>query len=174
MKEQPQNAPKWQGTTDGLPWMHRALVAVLGVVPVGILYVIAAIFVIPFYLIGNRQGYLSQYRFFRRRFAFGPLKAFRYVVLNHYRFAQVIIDRFAVYGGRKFRFEVEGLDQYNLLAEGESGFVQVFSHAGNYELAGYELRNYLAVLIVGILGSTPLAADLFRKLPEGCRTWARP
>ena len=41
-------------------------------------------------------------------------------------------------------------------------------------LAGYELRNYLAVLIVGILGSTPLAADLFRKLPEGCRTWARP
>ena len=67
-------------------------------------------------------------------------EGFRYVVLNHYRFAQVIIDRFAVYGGRKFRFEVEGLDQYNLLAEGESGFVQVFSHAGNYELAGYELR----------------------------------
>ena len=58
-----QNAPKWQGTTDGLPWMHRALVAVLGVVPVGILYAIAAIFVIPFYLIGNRQGYLSQYHF---------------------------------------------------------------------------------------------------------------
>lgn len=140
MKEQPQNANQWQGTTDGLPWMHRALVAVLGVVPVGILYVIAAVFVIPFYLIGNRQGYLSQYRFFRSRFAFGPFKAFRYVVLNHYRFAQVIIDRFAVYGGRRFRFEVEGLDQYNLLAEGESGFVQVFSHAGNYELAGYELR----------------------------------
>lgn len=140
MKEQPQNANQWQGTTDGLPWMHKALVRVLGVVPVGVIYVFAAIFVVPFYIIGNRQGYHSQYRFFRDRFGFGPLKAFRYVWANHLRFAQVIIDRFAVYGGRKFRFVVEGLEEYNQLAEGDSGFVQVFSHTGNYELAGYELR----------------------------------
>ena len=131
---------QWQGTTDGLPWMHRALVAVLGVVPIGVIYVFAAVFVVPFYVVGNRQGYLSQYRFFRRAFGYGPFKSFAYVVLNHFRFAQVIIDRFAVYGGRRFRFVVEGLDAYNALAEGEPGFVQVFSHAGNYELAGYELR----------------------------------
>ncbi|MBR5716449.1 MAG: acyltransferase [Bacteroidales bacterium] len=131
---------QWQGTTDGLPWMHRALVAVLGKVPIGVIYVFAAVFVVPFYLIGNRRGYLSQYHFFREAFGYGPFKAFRYVCLNHLRFAQVIIDRFAVYGGRRFRFAVEGLEAYNELAEGESGFVQVFSHAGNYELAGYELR----------------------------------
>ncbi len=140
MKEQQTNATPWQGTTDGLPWMHRALIRVLGVVPVGFVYAIAAVFVVPFYVLARPQGYLVQYRFFRRRLAFWPLKAFCYVILNHYRFAQVIIDRFAVYGGRRFRFEVEGLDDYNLLAEGKSGFVQVFSHAGNYELAGYELR----------------------------------
>ena len=140
MKEQPHNATQWQGTTDGLPWMHRALIRVLGMVPVGVVYAIAAVFVVPFYILGRRQGYLVQYRFFRQAFGFGAFKAFRYACLNHLRFAQVIIDRFAVYGGHKFTFYVEGRADYDELAHGESGFVQVFSHAGNYELAGYELR----------------------------------
>ena len=40
--------------------------------------------------------------------------------------------------------------------------------------AGYELMNYLPMLIVGILGATPLASSCFRQLPEGCRRWVRP
>ncbi len=131
---------EWQGKTDGLPWMHKALVKVLGVLPIGFLYVFAAIFVVPFYIISNRQSYLVQYHLFTGIFGYGLFKAFRYVFLNHFRFAQVIVDRFAVYGGRRFKFAVEGLDEYNKLAEGEEGFVQVFSHTGNYELAGYELH----------------------------------
>ena len=135
-----QQVTPWQGTTDGLPWMHRALVRLLGVVPVGVVYAVAALFFVPFYLLVRRQCYRVQYRFFRQRLGFGPFRSMRYAVLNHYRFAQVIIDRFAVYGGRTFRFEVEGREQYDALACGDEGFVQVFSHAGNYELAGYELR----------------------------------
>lgn len=133
-------SPAWQGTTDGLPWMHQALVRVLAVVPIGVIYAVAAIFVIPFYIIGNGQGRTSQYRFFRQQMGYRPLRALWHVYVNHFRFAQVIIDRFAVYGGRRFTFEVDGLDDYNRLAEGDEGFVQVFSHTGNYELAGYELR----------------------------------
>lgn len=130
----------WKGKTGGLPWMHRLLVKSLVILPIGLIYGIAALFVVPFYMIGNHQGYLTQYHLFREVFGYGKVKSFCYVYLNHLRFAQVIVDRFAVYGGRRFKFDVEGREEYYKLAEGEEGFVQVFSHAGNYELAGYELH----------------------------------
>ncbi len=94
---------------------------------------------VPFYMLFKRKAYLSSYRFYRRRFAMNPLKAFWYVYLNHFRFGQIIIDRFAAYAGHTFRFEVEGQETFDELESGEAGFVQLSSHVGNYELAGYSL-----------------------------------
>lgn len=58
---------------------------------------------------------------------------------NHCAFSQVVIDKFAMYAGKKFNIEIDGYDRFLSLADQSSGFVQLSSHIGNYEIAGYSL-----------------------------------
>ena len=66
---------KWQGKTDGTPFMHRALIALCRVLPLEIMYFFMAT-AIPFYLVFNHKGYISIYHYFRRRMGRGPLWSF--------------------------------------------------------------------------------------------------
>ena len=102
------NHEKWTGKTDGTRWMHQALIRMFKYIDVRVVYVFMAIFVIPFYMLFVHSGYISMYHYFRQRRHYGAWKAFRYVYLNHYRFGQVILDRFAAYAGQTFQFELEG------------------------------------------------------------------
>jgi predicted LPLAT superfamily acyltransferase len=99
-----------------------------------------AVFVIPFYMLFAHKGYISMYHYFRLRQGYGVWKSFRYVYLNHYRFGQIILDRFAVFAGREFQFELEGYDKYLELCHEDSGFIILSCHVGNYELAGYTFK----------------------------------
>lgn len=127
---------EWRGRTDGLPWMIRSLVVVMKVLDRRAIYLVMAL-IVPFYMIFNHKGYKSIYRFFRDRFSFGPLKSFLKVYANHFRFGQVIIDRYAAYAGKKFKFEFDGNELFLAMLEEPSGFVQLSSHIGNYEMVGY-------------------------------------
>lgn len=130
---------QWQGTTDGTPWMQRTLVRTLAWMNLPFVYVIMA-FVVPYYMFFNHQGYLSQYHFFRRRLGRSPLRAFFDVYANHFRFGQIILDRFAFYGGRRcFKLIVEGDARFMELCRQPGGFMQLGTHVGNFELAGYML-----------------------------------
>ena len=95
---------EWSGKTDGQPWMQRSLIAMFRVLPLWLLYGVMAL-VIPFYMIFNRKGYQAIYVFFRKRIGYGPLKSFGNVYLNHFRFGQVILDRFGAFAGKKYQFE---------------------------------------------------------------------
>lgn len=130
----------WEGRTGGMPWMQRALVRILALTDQRIVYGVMAL-IVPFYMLLAHRGYAAQYAFFRRRLGEPWWRAFAHVYANHFAFGQIIIDRFAVYGGRRFRVELEGFDTWQRLAgpEGE-GFVQLSSHVGNYELAGYMMQ----------------------------------
>lgn len=129
----------WKGTTGGLPWMQRTLIKWLAVCPPVVLYGVLVL-VVPGYMLLGHKGYVAQYRFFRDAMGEGPLKSFWHVYLNHFRFGQVIIDRFAAFGGRKFSFTMENREQYEALCVADGGFLQLSCHAGNYELAGYSLK----------------------------------
>ena len=129
---------EWSGKTDGQPWMQRSLIVMFRVMPLGLLYGVMAL-VVPFYMLFNRKGYQAMFQFFRKRFGYGRLKSFWNVYKNHFRFGQVILDRFGAYAGKKFRFEVEGQEYFDALEASPVGFVQLSSHVGNYEMAGYTL-----------------------------------
>lgn len=131
---------EWKGTTGGLPWMQRTLVKILAVVDVRIVYTFVAIFVIPFYMIFTHYGYIAQYHFFREVFKESWLKAFWHVYRNECKFSEIIIDRFAVFGGKKFNFEIPDYDKWQELERATKGFVQISAHVGNYEMAGYSLK----------------------------------
>lgn len=119
--------------------MHRWLIAMLRYVDVRILYAFTSVFVIPVCLVVNPSRGIA-YRYFRRRHGYGRLKAAWYTYLNHCAFGQVVIDKFAMYAGKKFEVEVDGNDAFQALADSEAGFLQLSAHIGNYEIAGYTLK----------------------------------
>lgn len=127
----------WHGTTDGTPWMQRTLIKLFRFIPIVFFYGVTAL-VIPFYMLFDRRGYRASYRFFRR-LGRGPVRSFLSVYANEFRLGQVVMDRFALYAGRRFRLDVDGKDLFDRLKASPAGFVQVSSHVGNPELAGYQL-----------------------------------
>ena len=98
---------QWSGKTDGQPWMQRSLIAMFRVVPLWLPYGVMAL-VVPFYMIFNRKGYKAMYRFFRDRMNYDSWKSFGKVYANHFRFGQIILDRFGVYAGKKYTFVTDG------------------------------------------------------------------
>ena len=130
---------EWSGKTDGQPWMQRSLIAMFRVLPLWLLYGIMAL-VVPFYMIFNRKGYQAMYCFFRERMNYGPLKSFCNVYFNHFRFGQVILDRFGAYAGKKYHFVSDEQQVFDEKETQEKGFVMVSSHVGSYEMAGYSLK----------------------------------
>lgn len=129
---------EWNGKTGGTLWMQRALICVCKVAGLRPLYAVMAA-VVPFYMLFSRKGYVSAYRFFRRRMGYGRLKSFVGVYRNHFVFGQIIIDRFAVYAGRKFKLVIDNYDLFLEKAGKDKGFIMLSSHVGNYEMAGYLL-----------------------------------
>lgn len=128
---------KWEGTTYGNSLMHRWLIGLLRWLPIRIVYVLSYIFAVPPTL--TKPGFRHAMRFFRQCFGSSPLKAFWQALRNHCLFAQAVIDKFAMYAGHHFEIELEGYEHFLELAAKPDGFVQLSSHVGNYEIAGYSL-----------------------------------
>ena len=129
---------KWTGTTFGNRWMHKWLIRLTRWLDVRILYAFTSIFIVPVCLVVNK-GPRIIYRYFRRRHGYGVLCSAWNTYVNHCLFSQVVIDRFAMYAGKKFHIETEGYDHFLQLARQKEGFIQFSSHIGNYEIAGYTL-----------------------------------
>ena len=131
----------WKGRTDGTPWMQRALISLFKFLPSVVMYFLMGL-VIPFYMLSDHRGYLASYRFFRR-LGRGPVGSFIGVYCNEFNLGMVVLDRFAMFSGKSFDFEVEGMEEFTSLAEREDGFMMLSAHFGNYEIAGYTLRTDL-------------------------------
>ena len=129
----------WDGTTYGSGGMHRWLIRLLRWLDVRILYVFSNIFVIPVCVVFRPGGRII-YRYFRQHHGLGRWKAAWKTYVNHCKFGQVVIDRFAMYAGKQFQVDIEGYAHFLRLSEKPEGFVQLSAHVGNYELAGYTLR----------------------------------
>lgn len=129
---------RWEGSTHGNGWMHRSLIRLLRVIDVRVLYLFSDIFVIPWCVL-FRPSRRTSYRFYRDAMGYGRWKSAWAVYRNHCLFSQVVIDRFAMFAGRHFDVEIVGHDDFKILSAREEGFVQLSSHIGNYEIAGYSI-----------------------------------
>ena len=129
---------QWAGTTYGNGWMHLWLIRVLRWMDIRLLYVFSAFFVVPVCLLLNESRRII-YRYFRERHGYGRWKAAWKTYTNHCMFSQVVIDRFAMYAGKRFAIDIDGYDHFRQLAARPEAFVQLSAHIGNYEIAGYTL-----------------------------------
>ena len=130
---------QWSGKTYGNGWMHLWLVRLLRVLDVRVIYAFAFVFVLPVVLVVSRSGAVI-YRFMRYRMGYGRAKSLWKTYVNHCMFAQLVVDRFAMYAGKDFDFKVVGMEHISNLIEGPDSFIMMSSHIGNYELAGYTFK----------------------------------
>lgn len=143
---------KWTGTTFGNGWMHKWLIRILRIVDLRILYIFVALFIIPFCLLFCKSAKIN-FQYFRNRIGYNWIKSLWSTYTNHVLFGQVVIDKFAMYAGKKFDIEINGYEYFFNLASQPEGFVQLSSHIGNYEIAGYslvtELKRLNALVFLG-------------------------
>ena len=132
---------KWKGRTGGGNLGQRLLITLLRVVPIRLIYCVSAA-TVPFYIIFAYSRYRAIYRYFREQWRLSPRGAFCRAYRNHVLFSQIVVDRFAVFAGKKdiFDTEIEGYDIFDELNRHSKGFVMVSSHIGNYEITGYVLK----------------------------------
>ncbi|MDR2498397.1 MAG: hypothetical protein LBD28_03040, partial [Tannerellaceae bacterium] len=135
------NTQQWKGSTGGSALGQRALLILFKIVDVRIGYAIMAL-IVPFYILFHRKATNSIFRYFRQQWNMRPIKAAAYTFLNHFRFGQIILDRFAVFSGNadKFHVDISGNEHFRQLVESPKGFIIAGSHIGNFEIAGYLLR----------------------------------
>ena len=120
--------------------MHRTLIGSLRWLDVRLIYVFTSIFIIPVCLLLNlNHSRTTAYRYFRQRLGYGCLRASWYTYVNHCLFAQVVVDRFAVFAGKRFKLDIDGYEYFQQLELETKGFVILSSHIGCYEVAGYSL-----------------------------------
>ena len=148
----------WSGRSDGLPWMIRTLVTLMKVVDRRIIYCVTAL-VVPFYMLFSHKGYLASYRFFRLRLGYGKLKSFFSVYGNHFCFGKTIIDKYAAFAGKSFRFINAEPDLFAELMNKEGGFIQLSSHVGSFEMTGYLLTSTKPVNGLAYGGETEVMMD---------------
>lgn len=129
---------QWAGTTYGNGWMHKYLVSALRLMDVRLLYIFTYVFIIPVVLVVNPSRKTS-YHYFRNILRLGRTRSAWMVYVNHCRFAEVVIDKFAMYAGKPMQVTVKGQEHFDTLSQGDEGFVMLSSHIGNYEIAGYSL-----------------------------------
>lgn len=104
---------------------------------VRLLYVLTSLIVMPVCLLLNtNHSRTYAYRYFRYRLRYGKLRAAWSTYINHCLFSQIVIDRFAVFAGKRFKVEIEGYEQFLRLEKQEKGFLIFSSHVGCYEVAG--------------------------------------
>ena len=128
----------WAGTTYGNGWMHKWLIRMLRYSDVRLWYAFVAVCVVPVCLLVNPAQKII-YHYFRKRWHYSKVRAALATYRNFYLFAQVVIDKFAMYAGKHFNIEIKGYEHFLALASREDGFVQLSAHVGNYEIAGYSL-----------------------------------
>ncbi|MDR1273683.1 MAG: lipid A biosynthesis (KDO)2-(lauroyl)-lipid IVA acyltransferase [Odoribacteraceae bacterium] len=132
---------KWKGNTGGSAWGQRGLILLFRLSGLRFAYLVMAA-VVPFYMLFSHANYLAIYHYFRRRWGYSRWRSFVETYRDHFVFGQVILDRFAVFAGRKdaFEVEIEGNEHFLRLVNGEKGFIIAGSHVGNFEIAGYLLH----------------------------------
>ena len=133
---------KWKGNTGGGTLGQRGLIFFFRWWGLRLGYTFMAL-VIPLYMLFARKRYLAIYHYFRSQFGYSRWKSFAKTYQNHFLFGQVILDRFAVFAGRKDTFDVEivGNEHYERLVHEKKGFIIAGSHIGNFEIGGYLLNS---------------------------------
>ena len=130
---------QWTGRTDGKPWMHSSLIWLMRFLPVQIFYGVMDIVVI-FYLLFAKPRRQAACHYWQLIHGKSVAASWWHTYLHFRTFGKAIVDRFAAYAGRTFRYTLEGNEAVEDAMSRGNGCILLASHIGNYEMAGYALQ----------------------------------
>ena len=132
----------WTGTTKGGSFGQKFLFFIFKIIPVCLLYPIL-FFVIPIYIITDKQKFLPIFNYFRNQFQNSKWKAFWNSYWNYIVFGQIVLDKFAILVGKtkQFKFEIIGHDFLDEVYNAQKGCLIASAHIGNFEMAGVALKD---------------------------------
>ena len=151
-------AQEWSGQTGGTHWMQRALISIIRHTDIRVAYAAMHLWLI-WYILVRRTERNGVYTFHRRR-GRSRMQAAVDVYRSFYHFGKAIIDRFAVYAGQRYDVQVDNRELYYGRVQSDEGFVMLFSHVGNTEMAGYFLSTPDKRLhILAYAGESPVVME---------------
>lgn len=145
----------WNGQTGGTHWMQKTLVSLIRHTDIRLAYGLMHLWLIWYIFVRPTERH-GAYVFHRRR-GRSRLQAALDVYRSFYHFGKAIIDRFAVYAGHRFEVTVENRELYYGRMNDKQGFIMLFSHVGNAEMAGYFMATpdkQMHILVYG--GESPV------------------
>ncbi len=145
---------EWQGKTDGGNFGQKCLFLYFKYGSIRLSYAIVSV-VILFYLAINYKATNTIYQYFRKRQQYSRTKAIISTYKNHFLFGKTLIDKFALFAGRKneYTVEVDGQEYYDkIVANAEKGAIILNSHIGSAEIVGYFLTQKIKQLYVIVFG----------------------
>jgi len=132
---------QWQGRTDGGNFGLKFLLWILKYIPLCIAYSFVAL-ALPFYLLCRPKSRNAIYSYFHKQLSYPKGKAVFYTWAQHFVFGQILMDKLAVLSNKniKFSFASEGVEEFYKLLEKKEGYMLFGAHVGNFEIAGYLLK----------------------------------
>ena len=116
--------------------MQETLVNVFRHVPIRVVYAVMSVWLL-WYMLTCPRNTRAVYRFHHRHRQRYWWQAYADTYHSYYCFGEAIMDRFAAFAGKQFTIEMPDRETYEALFHGEEGFLLLFSHEGNSEIAGY-------------------------------------
>lgn len=128
------------GKTYGNSLLYKILIVLLKHIDVKFFYTFMAIFIVPITLLLSPGARLT-YRYFNRIKGHGKAISLWETYRNHVIFGQTVIDKFAMYAGRKFKITYHGLEEFQKTTMRPDAMVQLSAHIGCSEILGYSYDN---------------------------------
>ena len=133
--------PRWKGKTQGGTLGQKGLFLFFRHMSLSLGYAILSVVVVVFMVI-NRTGFKSIWFYFRKIHGYGVVKSFFKTYYNHFLFGQTLLDKFALFAGRKnsFKVTITCNELFDELINSPKGAIIAGSHMGNFEISGYLLH----------------------------------
>ncbi|MBP5778167.1 MAG: lipid A biosynthesis acyltransferase [Prevotella sp.] len=128
-----------EGTTYGNAKMFSMLISLLKHVNIKIIYGFMSVCVIPVTLVLS-PGARIAYRYFHEKRGYSRWKSLKATYRNHCIFGQTVIDKFAMYAGRKLRITYHGDDLLMEMTSKPEPMLMLNAHIGCSEIVGYSIH----------------------------------
>lgn len=154
----------WSGKTQGGTFGQKFVLFYFKYGSLRFMYLILYL-VIPFYILFDKKGVNAIKWYALNGLKMNPKQKWNFIFKVYHNFGQVFLDRFAIFGNpkTKFQFIVENQKAFDQLISSDKGFIIVSAHFGNFELMSYSMGKMKKTLHPILFGGE---ADVFRKLRE--------
>lgn len=144
------SSKRHEGISYGNAWLYKSLICLLRHLPIQVFYAINSIFIIPVTLVVSPGARLT-FNYFHKKKGYGWWRSWRDTYRNHCLFGKTVIDKFAMFAGRRFQVNYHGLDRFEKLASRPEPLLLLNAHIGCSEIVGYSihLEKPCSVLVYG-------------------------